>query len=96
MTENKPTNIQMTHEISLKSRKRMSISGVREVISFDENAVNLRTVCGDLAIEGEGLHIGVLDTERGMVALEGDSVDGMWYLREDSANKRGLFAKWRI
>ena len=73
----------------------MSISGVCEVISFVEHAVNLRTVCGDLAIEGEGLHIGVLDTERGMVALEGDSVDGMWYLREDTASKRGLFAKWR-
>ena len=95
MNENKPTNIQMTHEVSLKSRKRMSISGVREVISFDESAVNLRTVCGDLAIEGQGLHIGVLDTERGVVSLEGDSVDGMWYLREDSEKKRGFLGKWR-
>ena len=95
MNESKPINIQMSHEISLKSRKRMSISGVREVISFDENAVNLRTVCGDLAIEGEGLHIGVLDTERGVVSLEGDSVDGMWYLREDSGKKKGIFGKWQ-
>ena len=94
MNENKPTTVQMTHEISLKSRKRMSISGVREVIRFDEKAVDLRTVCGDLAIEGEGLHIGVLDTERGTVTLEGESIDGMWYLREDSGKKRGLFGKW--
>ena len=95
MNENKSTGVQMTHEISMKSRKRMSISGVREVIRFDENAVDLSTVCGELSIEGEGLHIGVLDTERGVVTLEGTSIDGMWYLREDAAKHKGLFGKWR-
>lgn len=95
MNENKPASVQMTHEISLKSRKRMSISGVREVISFDENAVDLRTVCGELSIEGEGLHIGVLDTERGIVTLEGASIDGAWYLRDEATKRKGILGKWR-
>lgn len=94
MNESKPINMQVPHEISLKDRRRMSVSGVREVISFDERGIHLRTVSGDLAIEGEGLHIGVLDTERGVVTLEGESVDGMWYLREESGKKKGMFGKW--
>ena len=95
MNESKPINMQAPHEISLKDRRRMSVSGVREVISFDENSIHLRTVSGDLAIEGEGLHIGTLDTERGVVALEGEAVDGMWYLREEGGKKKGIFGKWQ-
>ncbi|MBO7176468.1 MAG: sporulation protein YabP [Clostridia bacterium] len=94
MNESKPINIQTPHEISLKDRRRMSISGVCEVMSFDESGIRLRTVSGELAIEGAGLHIGVLDTERGVVTLEGDSIDGMWYLREESGKKKGIFGKW--
>ena len=96
MNESKPINVQTPHEVSLKDRRRMSVSGVSEVISFDENGIHLRTVSGDLTIEGEGLHIGVLDTERGIVTLEGESVDGMWYLGEESAKKRGFFGKWHV
>lgn len=88
MTENG----QAVHDIVLKSRKTMSITGVKEVISFDEQAVNLRTVCGEMAIEGAGLHIGVLDMDRGVVSLEG-TVDGIWYPQTDGTEKKGLLGK---
>ena len=73
----------------------MSISGVKEVISFDEAAVNLRTVCGELAVEGAGLHIGTLDSERGVVLLEGSSIDGIWYVRDGDGERKGIFGRWR-
>lgn len=94
MTENRPTptTAPAVHDISLKSRKHMNISGVTEVISFDEHAVNLRTVCGDIAIEGEGLHIGVLDMDRGVVALDG-TVDGIYYTHTEQTEKKGFFGK---
>lgn len=72
----------------------MSITGVSEVLSFDESAVHLQTVCGELTVEGEGLRIGTLDTERGLVALEGASIDGLFYLRPEGEERRGLFGRW--
>ena len=96
MSEVKPINVHPSHDISWKDRRRMSVSGVCEVISFDENGIHLRTVSGELAIEGAGLHIGVLDTERGLVTLEGESVDGVWYLREENGKKKGILGKWHL
>ena len=72
----------------------MSISGVCEVISFDEHAVNLRTVCGDLAIEGEGLHITVLNVAEGKGEITG-KVNGVYYY-DKNATKRGLFGRKNV
>ena len=95
MNESRPTVAQTAQDITVKNRTKMNISGVTEVISFDETAVDLRTVCGELCVEGEGLHIGVLDTERGIVTLEGSSIDGIYYLRPDSGERKGIFGRWR-
>lgn len=95
MNESRPTAVQTAQDITVKNRTKMSISGVTEVISFDETAVDLKTVCGELCVEGEGLHIGVLDTERGIVTLEGRTIDGIYYLRPDGGDRKGLFGKWR-
>lgn len=95
MNESRPTAVQTAQDITVKNRTKMSISGVTEVISFDETAVNLKTVCGELCVEGEGLHIGVLDTERGVVSLEGSTIDGIYYPRPDGGDRKGFFGKWR-
>ena len=95
MNESRPTTVQTTQDITVKNRSKMSMTGVTEIVSFDELQVTLRTVCGELCIEGEGLHIGVLDTERGIVTLEAKSVDGIYYLRAEDGERRGLFGKWR-
>ena len=95
MNESRGAVMATSHDISVKNRTKMSITGVVEVISFDEAAVSLKTICGEMTVEGEGLHIGVLDTERGLVALEGTSIDGIFYLRADGGEKKGLFGRWR-
>ena len=40
------------HRLVLLDRKALELSGVRDVVSFDETNVVLETVCGMLAIEG--------------------------------------------
>ena len=95
MNESRPTAVQTAQDITVKNRTKMSISGVTEVISFDETAVDLKTVCGELCVEGEGLHIGVLDTERGIVTLEAKSVDGIYYPRADTGERKGIWGRWR-
>ena len=78
----------MTHQMSLKNRESMEVSGVTDVISFDEQSVILSTTCGNIEIGGASLHIHVL-------SMDG-RIDSVTYYEQESSDtegKRGLFAK---
>ena len=49
----------------------MAMTGVTEVISFDENTVALKTALGLLTVHGQGLQLKNLSLEGGQVAVEG-------------------------
>ncbi|MBQ8140201.1 MAG: sporulation protein YabP [Clostridia bacterium] len=85
-------NDKKIHEISLSVRKHMEITGVLDVVSFDELAVVLDTSCGEMTIEGKDIKISVLDTDRGIVSLDG-KVDAVYYSDPDENKKRGLFGR---
>ena len=85
-TEKKEKN-----DIVIRSRKHIDISGVTEVISFDENSVVMLTVCGEMALEGESLRIGVLDTDRGMVSVDGKISAVIYYDESPMPEKRKRF-----
>ncbi len=80
------------HEFFVRARKEAEISGVSEVLSFDESTVLLRTVCGEMTVEGKDLKIGTLDTERGKVSLTG-KIDAVYYSMDQGEEKRGFFGK---
>ncbi len=85
----------MTHQISLKNRESMEVSGVTDVISFDEQSVVLSTVCGNMAVDGASLHIHVLSMEQGIVTMDG-RIDSVTYYEQESTEndgKRGFFGK---
>ena len=67
-----------SHRIALNRRKQGSITGVREVISFDSQEVILDTEDGRLTIRGSELHVNRLTVEKGEVDLEGQ-VDSLVY-----------------
>ena len=92
MLESKSTNSKVIHNLVLNSREKLSIDGVKDIISFDENNVNLKTVCGDLYIEGENLHINVLNIEKGDVELTGKIV-GLNYLDSNNNEKSSLLSR---
>ena len=79
-------------EIILKGRSEMSVCGVEEVINFDEDGARLKTVGGELCVEGSGIKIGALDTDRGVVSLSG-KIDGAYYVGDAAKQKRGLFSR---
>jgi sporulation protein YabP len=70
------------HTLMLEKRGRIMLTGVLDVISFDEESVVADTDCGVIVIRGEGLHMGALNLEKGDMSLEG-TVDSVAY--EDSA-----------
>ena len=70
-----------THRLMADDRGDVTVSGVTEVLSFDDENVRLITTCGILNLEGAGLRIHVLNTEEGIVAVTGQ-LNGVLY--EDS------------
>ena len=65
------TEEQMPHGLTLKSRKSLSISGVSEVLSVEEDGVALKTSLGILVIHGQGLKIRTLCPEGGRIEMDG-------------------------
>lgn len=66
------TEMQLPHSLTLKERKTLTMTGVTEVVSFDETAVVLHTGLGKLAIHGRDLQLRNLTLEGGEVAVEGN------------------------
>lgn len=50
-------NINILQNVIIEGRKKLNISGVKEVISFDEETILLDTALGKMTIKGENLHI---------------------------------------
>ena len=86
--EDSPGRGELGHHIILEEREQLSISGVEEVESFDENTILLTTARGPLEIQGEGLHIEKLSLDGGDLRVEG-MVESLSY--EESERSRGGF-----
>ncbi len=79
-----------THSFFSRMREGIEIEGVSDVMSFDERGVSLETTCGNMGVEGEELHVTVLDITSGRVVVEG-RISGVYYFDEKPTVKRGLF-----
>jgi sporulation protein YabP len=77
MTEDKKTGF-LPHNLILEDRKKLSVSGVNEVGSFDEENIVASTDYGELTVRGEKLHITKLSLEVGEMCIEG-KISGMQY-----------------
>jgi len=65
------TKNQIEHKLTMLNRKRVDLTGVTEVVSFDSKEVVLETIDGALHFGGEDLHVKRLTLERGEIVLEG-------------------------
>ena len=63
---------QMPHKVTMQERKNLTITGVTEVVSFDDHSVVLRTCMGTLVVHGQGLQLKQLSQEGGQVGVEGE------------------------
>ena len=80
------------HRLVLEGREQLTVTGVEEVESFDENTIVMLTNRGTLIVRGEELHIEKLSLDGGDLKVEG-TIDSLTY--EDSGRDRagGLFAR---
>lgn len=82
--------LETPHKLVLDSRRKLSMTGVVEVESFDESVIQLVTTRGPLTIRGTGLHLQMLSLDGGQVAVDG-TVDSICY--EDETPAGGFFAR---
>lgn len=79
--------------LSLENRKRLVLSGVQEVISFDDEKISLNTVLGSLIIKGEGLKMNKLDVQNGDVIIIGYISSLVYVGKDGSKNKESIIKK---
>lgn len=78
--------LHLPHKLTLNERKMLTMNGVSEVVSFDEDCVVLRTELGTLLVQGQQLQLKTLSLEGGQVAVEG-CVSALVY--EETRRRRG-------
>lgn len=81
----------MPHNLILEERKKLSVSGVTDVDSFDEQTVIAYTVKGEITVRGWDLHINKLNLEQGELTVEGE-ISSLTYT-DVKPKTTGLFSK---
>ena len=81
----------MPHNLILEDRKKLVVSGVEDVDSFDELTVVVYTDMGELTVKGEGLHINRLNVQTGELTLEGN-IESLTYA-EVHSRSGGFFGR---
>ena len=88
-------NNQAVQNLILENREKLSISGVLDVLSFDDQIVILETELGMLTIKGEDLRISKLSIDTQDVIIEGNIVSLSYSDKEErkSGNLLGKIFK---
>lgn len=79
------------HALSLNDRSMLTLSGIKEVIGFDEQTISVFTQVGQLVIEGQSLHIDKLNVESGDLIVTGD-INSLSY-RDGVNEKKGFIQR---
>ena len=87
MADQKPL---LPHKLTLDERSRLTMTGVTEVVSFDDTTVVLRTALGDLEVQGQELKLKALSPEGGQVAVDGH-INALYY--EEPRQKRSFWGR---
>lgn len=77
-------NIRVIQNVIIEGRKRLNISGVKQVISFDDETVLLDTALGKMTVKGEGVKIESFNTSSGDLAATG-TVHAVVYMASENS-----------
>ena len=69
---NNLTTNNMVQNLLLENREKLTISGVLDVLSFDDQIVILETELGLLTVKGENLRINKLSLDTADVIVDGE------------------------
>ena len=87
--DKKINNIGVMQNIFLENREKLNISGVKDVLSFDDQMVIVETELGMLTIKGDNLRINKLSLDTSEVIIDGFINNLMYSDVEKGIGKKG-------
>ncbi|MBV4419737.1 sporulation protein YabP [Clostridium tyrobutyricum] len=92
--ERKETNLDSKkNSLSLENRKRLIITGIIEVISFNEEQILLNTNLGSLNVKGSSLKMNKLDVQNGQVVIMGTINSCIYTNNQPRKKKKSIISK---
>ena len=76
----------------LENREKLSVSGVLDVLSFDDQVVIVETELGLLTVKGENIRINKLSIDTSEVIVEGE-INNLAYTEKETSPKGSLLGK---
>lgn len=90
MAEDK-SMLRQQHKVVMDGRRALTITGVTDIDSFDEQMVAVFTDVGELIVRGSSLHLGKIDVESGELALDGE-IDSLEYT-DNASSRQSLWGR---
>lgn len=90
MEEKKSMNTNIIQNLVLENRNRLNISGVLDVLSFDDQIIIVETELGMLTVKGDNLRINKLSIDTSEVIVEGE-IMSLTYSNKDLDKKNESF-----
>ena len=88
--ERKSMNTNIVQNLMLENRNRLNISGVLDVLSFDDQIIIVETELGMLTVKGDNLRINKLSIDTSEVIVEGE-IMSLAYSNKDLDKKNESF-----
>lgn len=63
--------MRMNHNVIMEDRKKLTMTGIKDVLNFDDETIILDSSLGKITIKGTGMHITNFNTETGDLVAQG-------------------------
>ena len=81
------------HGLVMENRRRLVISGVKEVEGFTETEVRLYTDMGQITVKGRNLKVSQVSTETGELIMNGDMINSVVYSEKPRRTPNNFITK---
>lgn len=88
--DRKSINSNIIQNLILENRSKLSVSGVLDVLSFDDQIIIIETELGLLTVKGDNLRINKLSIDTSEVIVEGEIIS-LTYSNKDLEKKNESF-----
>jgi len=86
VADEKRTGSNSKHTVVMERRENLEITGVNDVISFDEETIIVDTEMGVLVLRGSNLHVNKLNLDAGELNIDGE-ISNLTYEEENTYGK---------
>ena len=91
--ERKQNNINVMQNIVLENREKLNVTGINDILSFDDQVVILSTDLGMLTIKGSELKINKLNIDESEVKIEGNIASINYSQDKKKKKSENIFSK---